>query len=166
MPQKIDLSGSQFGYIKPIEPTDKRDGTSIVWKCLCTNCGSTCYYSASTLRNFHIVSCGCSRLEKSKANLAGDAHEKLGLVENTNVSRIKSSKLQKNNKSGVRGVCQRGNAWLSYIYFQKKRYHLYYGNDFDEAVRLRKAAEKELFGNFLEWYNDLSANQTKEEISR
>ena len=52
-----DLSGRHFGKLIALEPTDIRKGSFVVWKCLCTNCGSTCYIPSGRL-NHGQLSCG------------------------------------------------------------------------------------------------------------
>lgn len=64
------------------------------------------------------------------------------------------SKLTKANKSGVVGVNydrSRGK-WMAGIRFQGQKYNLGRFDSFEDAVEARKKAEKEIFGNFLEWY--------------
>ena len=156
-----DIVGHQFGRLYVIEPTDNRENNNIVYRCRCTNCGKELLLNSGTITAGKQVSCGCIRAEKSKENLnTKPAAEKLGLVEGTNVSRIRSKNLQKNNKTGVRGVSlDKSGHYVAYIYFQGRRYHLYFGPDFDKAVSARKEAEQSLFGNFLEWYNAVHPNQ-------
>lgn len=80
--------------------------------------------------------------------------DKLGQVDGTNVSRISSSKAQRNNTTGVRGVsCRKDGKYVAYIYFKGERYHLYCGADKNKAIAARKEAEQRLFGEFLTWYN-------------
>ena len=55
----LDLRGQKYGKLTPLEPTEKRCGNSIVWKCLC-DCGNITYVSVDNLRGQHAVkSCGC-----------------------------------------------------------------------------------------------------------
>lgn len=53
-----DLSGQRFGKLIVISPTDKRSGSSVIWKCQC-DCGNICFISSSYLQNREILSCGC-----------------------------------------------------------------------------------------------------------
>jgi len=151
--KRLNLVGQTFGRLKVIEETRQRDGSNIVYKCLC-ECGNECFVSTRHLRSGNVKSCGCQRREKSKANLAGDPKEKMGIVFGTNVSRISSNKLQKNNTSGYPGVYwfKSKQVWVAYIYFQKKRYFLGSRKNKEEAIALRMKAEEHLFKNFLEWY--------------
>lgn len=53
-----DISGQKFNHLTVLEPTSKRSGSSVVWKCIC-DCGNTCEIAASNLQNGHTKSCGC-----------------------------------------------------------------------------------------------------------
>ena len=59
-------------------------------------------------------------------------------------------KLFSNNTSGVTGVCwnKAANKWAAHIRINKKRIHLGYFNDFEDAVKARKEAEEKYFGEF------------------
>lgn len=55
----LDLRGHKYGKLTPLEPTDRRLSSSVIWKCLC-DCGNITYVSADNLRGQHPVrSCGC-----------------------------------------------------------------------------------------------------------
>lgn len=68
-PSFRNLSGQQFGRLTALEPTAKRQGGSVVWKCQC-DCGDIAYVSASSLKSGNTKSCGCSWKERGK-DLAG-----------------------------------------------------------------------------------------------
>lgn len=55
-----DIRGQKFNRLTAIEPTEKRRGRTIVWKCQC-ECGNECYVPISDLTNGHTKSCGCLR---------------------------------------------------------------------------------------------------------
>lgn len=151
MPPFKDLSGQTFGYLYVIEPTPKRDGSNRIFKCRCTNCGRIIELPSRTIAHSGQISCGCIK----NRNLATKpAAEKLGQTCGTNISRISSHTIQRNNTSGVRGVSQtKSGSYHAYIYFQHKRYCLYYGPNREKAMAARKEAEQRIFGGFLEWYN-------------
>lgn len=52
------------------------------------------------------------------------------------------------NKTGVAGVTYRNGKWIARIGYQNKRYHLGSFNTFEEAVKVRKEAEEELWNEF------------------
>lgn len=55
----LDLRGQKYGKLTPLEPTEQRLSSSVVWKCLC-DCGNITYVSVDNLRGQHPVrSCGC-----------------------------------------------------------------------------------------------------------
>lgn len=150
MPAKVDLTGHRFGRLVAIRPTDKRDGSNIIWECRC-DCGGTRLASVRHLKGGAVQSCGCIHAE----NLTKTPREvKLGQIENTNLSRIRSKARQRNNTSGVRGVSfdKKSKRWAAYIYFQRRRYHLGYFDTLEGAAKARKAAEGHTHDDFVLWH--------------
>lgn len=144
--KKVDMKRRRFERLLVLESIDKRtsDG-SLYWRCQC-KCGNITIVSRGNLLNGHVTSCGC--LEKE--NLNNYLH-----FEGTNIGKIKSTRIPKNNLSGVRGVCwvKRTSKWRSTIRFKQKQYSLGYYKDLKDATAIRKKAEEEIFGEFLEWYD-------------
>lgn len=60
MPRAKDLTGQRFGRLVAIEPTDRRSGSSVVWRCRC-DCGNEHLASAGALKSGNVRSCGCVR---------------------------------------------------------------------------------------------------------
>ena len=58
----IDRRGVRYGRLTAIEPTDKRQSGSVVWRCRC-DCGNEVFVSAKILANGKAKSCGCLRKE-------------------------------------------------------------------------------------------------------
>jgi hypothetical protein len=60
-------------------------------------------------------------------------------------------RLQRNNKSGHKGVCQRGNKWQASIQIRGKKIHLGAFDELRDAVRVRvrQGAAKKFHGPFL-----------------
>ena len=58
------LEGQRFGRLTAIRPTEKREGTSVIWECKC-DCGNIAYASSGKLAYGHIQSCGCLQKEKA-----------------------------------------------------------------------------------------------------
>ncbi|MBQ9003247.1 MAG: hypothetical protein IJ087_15470 [Eggerthellaceae bacterium] len=52
-----DLAGQRFGRLFAVEPTEKRQRGSVVWRCRC-DCGELRDVSAFTLKRGHAKSCG------------------------------------------------------------------------------------------------------------
>ena len=63
---------------------------------------------------------------------------------------------QKNNNSGVTGVYQKGEKWVSVIYVNNENIYLGTYDSFDKAVKARKEAEQKYFGL---WSFDNSRNE-------
>lgn len=60
-----DLTGERFGKLVVLEPTNKREQRSVVWKCQC-DCGNIIECKSIDLTRGHTKSCGCL---KSKGEL-------------------------------------------------------------------------------------------------
>ena len=64
-----------------------------------------------------------------------------------NAKQQENTKLRDNNRSGHKGVCydKKSEKWRSYITVNKKKLFVYYGDSWDEAVRLRGIAERKYY---------------------
>lgn len=141
----IDITGQKFGRLTALEPTDKRVGGSVVWKCRC-DCGNETEVSYNSLVQGNVQSCGCLKSESE-----GPA-KYLHYIDGTCVENLKLQKLRRDNKSGCTGVSAYRGKWRAVITFKGKTYFLGNFEDKEEAIRIRKEAEKNLFGSFLDWY--------------
>ena len=101
-----------------------------------------------------VTSCGCVHDKLFEINKKR-AYKHM-FVESTNVPKISYNTLQSNNTSGYKGVSwHNGNSkWYARIMFQGKTYSLGYYTDIEQAISVRKAAEKELHVDFWKWYAD------------
>lgn len=81
-PNVIDLTNKQFGFLKVLKITNKRDnGGHILWKCQCNHgqekCNNPiiCYVPTHRLNNGNTLSCGClkSKGEMIISNLLQEA---------------------------------------------------------------------------------------------
>ena len=119
-----------------------------VYQCRC-DCGNYCTRIYESLTQSRTMSCDqCAQTARTRALLESGT-----FVDGTQPSKL-TAKPTKSNKSGVVGVNwdkSRGK-WMAGIRFQGKKYNLGRFEHFEDAVEARKAAEKEIFGNFLEWY--------------
>lgn len=57
---KIDYSNQKYNYLIPLYPTDKRDGSSIIWICQC-ECGKQIEVPSHSIKT--MKSCGCKTSE-------------------------------------------------------------------------------------------------------
>ena len=57
----LNLAGQQFGELIAIEPTERREGGKVIWKCQCS-CGKEVFVSSSNLTKGNTKSCGCHNL--------------------------------------------------------------------------------------------------------
>lgn len=162
-----DITNERFGKLVAVAPTKERDKNngSVVWKCKC-DCGELCYVAASELEHKKVKSCGCLITEKSKENIkkAVKKHLEEHIVEGTNISAISRKKLQSNNTSGTTGVIWDKNRkkWVAQIAFKGKHYSLGRYENKEDAVKVRKEAEKKIFGEFLEWYHKTKGDNRHE----
>ncbi len=58
-----DIAGMRFGDLRAIEPTERRCGHSVVWRCECLRCGRECFVSCADLVSGNTKSCGCLRAQ-------------------------------------------------------------------------------------------------------
>lgn len=107
--------GDTYGYLTLVEDTGQRtnDG-SVIWKCQC-DCGNIVHRRFDCITESLIkgcaISCGCKKDKSIGKKYAFDekrirlARESLGQIDGTTMQGINRKNLNKNNKSGVRGVC-------------------------------------------------------------
>lgn len=138
---KLDLVGQRFGRLTVLERIGSNGGKYVYWRCKC-DCGNTVDVATRWLRSGGIVSCGCNRREKSRKNLSTKSiNEKLERFDGCNFSRLRSSKPQKNNTTGYRGVWQMPSGrYYTAVYYKGKQYHA--KGTFDRAEDAYNAAEK------------------------
>jgi len=142
-----DFTGIKVGRLTPIEYLNKLKGRKYVWKCLC-DCGNEYEATATELKGRRIQSCGC--IGKEKFREATKEAIKRNFVEGTHVADLKKRGLRIDNKTGVRGVTKRDGKFRAKIGFKKKTYRLGTFATLEEATRVRKEAEVELYDKFLE----------------
>lgn len=99
-----------------------------------------------------------SEIEKCKECTWNKGHktlEEARVFETNVISIMPNRELNKNNTSGHTGVSwnKTKGKWVARIQFQKNMYYLGAFENIDDAIKARKEAEKEIYGNFLEWYS-------------
>lgn len=152
MPSFLDITGKRFGRLTVVEKTDMRDGTSIIWKCLC-DCGNTTYVSSKNLAHGGTLSCGCQRREKATETLEKITRPKLGVVDHTNLAKLASNKPQRNSNTGVRGVTRLPDGrYEAYINLRRKRIRIGRYYTLEEARTERERAVEQYFQPLIdEW---------------
>lgn len=153
-----DLTGKKFGRLTVVKYL-RTTNTKPIWLCKC-DCGKEIEVAAESLYTGNTKSCGCLQKESIIAQSSKNQ------IESTNVAIIKG--LYGNNKSnitqsGVKGVGwdKTRNRWRAYIMFKRKSYHLGYFKNKEDAIEVRKEAEKRLFGEFLNWYKEYKGENKK-----
>lgn len=147
--RRIDITGQQFGELKVIKLSDKRnDHNTLMWECLCS-CGNTTYVTGGSLRAGHYKSCGCKLVEKRDRGAKN--HIQADRVDGTRKSALKT-KLHKGNKSGHKGVMwdEHKQRWKAYIGFQGRNYALGSFIEKEDAIAARQKAEEKYHKPYLE----------------
>lgn len=138
---RVDLTGKHYGLLK-VKEYDKQTKK---WVCEC-ECGRRIKVKSNNLKSGNTLSCGRCMYEKAARR---------DVVGGTRVSQIGKA-INKNNTSGITGVGynKRKNKWYASIRFCGKDYWLGYYADKEDATQARKAAERQLHGNFIAWLED------------
>lgn len=134
--------GEPFGALRAVERVGTNARGQAVWLCEC-ECGKSCEAPAPELRYGTITSCGCGAEKKRRIA------ESAGIVEGTKLSML-TTRPPANNKTGVKGVFQRGSRFVAQIKFQGEHRYLGTFGTLEEAAEARRQAEEELFGPVLE----------------
>lgn len=145
-PPLKDYDGKQFGELLVLSHAGKKNGVHM-WHCRCT-CGRELDVSQSNLQSGHTTSCGCKN----------DIRNSIHVVGGTCVELIRSDKLMKTNRSGIKGVhwSKKQQRWIGQLTFQGKTYHLGSFKNIEDAAYAREKAQEETFEPFLNWYDKLN----------
>lgn len=132
-----DLRGRRIHRLLPLEPLEKRDAKgSVIWRCRC-DCGKEIEASYNTLMYSNLKSCGCRKKEHDQA-LAG--YQKR--VDGTSINMLQSTKIPRNNTTGVKGVYFYRGRYIAKIVIQGRQYHLGAYETLEEAAAVRRKAEE------------------------
>ena len=93
-------------------------------------------------------------------NPSNNNPENLRLV--SHLENMMNRKVNKNSKSGVRGVYQSNNKWVSHIYINNTRYSLGAYDNINDAILARKQAEEK---SLLYYYKGLSDEEIFEKTN-
>lgn len=100
-----------------------------------------------TIIRFHwVLGCkGYDHIDRNPLN-----NQKSNLRKATAVENTRNRNKQRNNTSGIIGVCwaKGRNKWQATVKVDKKNKHLGYFEDFTEAVKARLKGEKKYYGEF------------------
>lgn len=140
-----DIAGQKHYCLTAIEPTAERCRRCVVWLWRC-DCGNIVKISIDRVLSGNTRSCGCLKEAKSISRTA--AMRAKNLVDGTNVGRIQSKALPKNNKTGVRGVVKKRGKYEASITYQKRGIYLGRFETLDEAAQARKEAEELYFAPY------------------
>lgn len=150
LPTKDNLIGRSFGKLEVIGRSDKRASrgarTVPLWECRC-ECGNITYKATDTLTNPEVSMCSICANKYASEKMRMNA----GYVDGTQISRLKSDKLNSTNTSGCRGVYydKRTGLWRARLRFKGKLMNFGSYKSYDDAVNARKAAEQEYYGEYL-----------------
>lgn len=144
-----DIKNKKFGKLTAmyvVEESTENKNRCKVWHCKC-DCGKEVDVYYNYLKNGRVISCGCVKKDNLKKTY----------VDGTAPCKIKHpDKLRKTNTSGVTGVWYDKNKqlWCAEIVFKHKKYFLGRFKEKKDAIAARKVAEKNIFGEFLKWYEE------------
>jgi len=151
-----DIRNITFGYLTPIEPTDKRHRKDVVWRCKC-KCGNMVEMPATRLLTGNTLSCGCMKAENilSASKYIAGTH----LIQS-----LKEDAPRSDNLSGYVGVSPKRDKWVAHITYRGKRYHLGTYSNIEDAVKARARAKELVMEDaekLLEYFEELYKNDYK-----
>ena len=145
-----DLTGERVGRLTVLERSERyasRGKRNVrLWKCLC-DCGNITYKATDTLTNPQQSMCS----DCAQRYAAACAREGAGYVEGTQLSRIQNPVQEASNATGIRGVYfeTKTHKYRARLKFRGQMYNLGSYPTLEEAVQARRAAEEDIYGNFL-----------------
>lgn len=150
--KKLDLTGQRYGKLTVLGPAENMGGYT-AWLCRC-GCGRETVVPTRHLRSGHTKSCGCLAAGRAEG-LPG-----LTYVDGTCVEMLAARTVRRSNTSGVPGVdwLPAKQRWRATICFQGRRRYLGSYARFEDAVKARRRAEKELIEPFLEEFSARDAS--------
>lgn len=126
-----DLTGTETEHFKIISRFHSAN-QRVYWKCVCNHCGNELVLSNNDIRNY--TSCGCRR-----------GASKYYMDSIRDPESLKTTRPTAKSSTGVRGVYfnKRKGSYQAFINVDKRPKYLGSSKNFEKAVALRKAAEKE-----------------------
>ena len=145
-----DLTGQRIGRLTVLGRSERLGSrgkrTVPLWECRC-DCGAIVYKATDTLTNPALSMCAdCAAKYAAEKMRAG-----AGYVNGTQISRLKGDQPNATNASGVRGVCldRHSGKWRARLRFRGETVHLGYYDRLEDAVKARRQAEEDYYGEFL-----------------
>ena len=149
-----DMVGKTFGHTTVLTAFVKEEngGHFTALNCRCELCGNEFVTRASRVKSMKAQSCAnCNRVFGEKAREISSA----GGNEGTHIVNLINRKTNKNNSTGVRGVCRTETGlFRAYINFKRKQYSLGNYMKLEEAALARAEAEERIYGDFLDYYKE------------
>lgn len=147
--KRLALTGQRFGKLTVVSPAENV-GARTAWLCRC-DCGNEVVVTTARLRDGRRTSCGCDKVLNGYTP-AEIGRASLTYIDGTCVEMIRARTKRCNNTSGVPGVdwMAKKQRWRASICFKGKRRYLGSYEKFEDAVRARKRAEKDIFDAFLD----------------
>ena len=149
-PNALDLTGKKIGKLTVIKRSGTNKNGSALWLCQC-ECGNTIETSATTLRRGKAMSCGkCIKNDQIK-------HAREDLMTNKTIDGVQvpllTKKVRSDSRTGHKGVQRRvrngKEKFEAYITVKGKRKYIGTYSKLDDAIKARKAAEKEYFEPYI-----------------
>lgn len=171
--------GSKWGYLTITEDTGKRDNAgNVTWKCRCI-CGKYVERTSQSLRGSvkcnSVPSCGCRFSEKrnigkeyaNNKERIKKASDALGQIDGTTMQGLKRVRLNKNNKTGVRGVSYSEKKGVYYAQLSLKGYQ--YRKEFkdiNDAIAYRKWLEETYVDPIIKDYESEHGEYKRDKAAR
>lgn len=149
--RRLNLNGKKFGRLEVIDVVTSNPDYVV---CRC-ECGNIC-----TIKSYNLTksyrptrSCGCLRSEAGRRTITTNTihNNPTNKMFGTLFNRIESKTVNKNNKTGHRGVflVESTGKYRAYIGLRKKLYNLGTYKTIEEAIDARLEAEKEMYAPLI-----------------
>ncbi len=143
--ERSDIANQRFGHLIALHPDETSKKSPRKWICRC-DCGNLSSVSIANLRNGHTSSCGCLQENEYRT-----------LIDGTCLEVIASSKIPKDNRSGIKGVSyySKTDSWVATLTFKGQHYYLGKYDNVRDAAHARWRAEDELIMPFIHQHRHL-----------
>lgn len=149
--QYIGLQSGELTVDQILEIRDYNKKRLVFVRCQCS-CGSYTEVPLDKIKSFQVLTCGHNRQKQLDT---GREAIKSVRAAGTLIPAINGRrKVNKNSNTGYTGVSYMSQyqKYRAYINFRQRQYYLGLYDHQDDAIKARKAAEKQIYGPFLDWY--------------